>query len=67
MFCAEFTGALAASPAAVARGDGHSWPAASDRVSTAAYSVAATLRMAPAGPANANYRAVSVSVAEGNV
>jgi protease I len=57
-FCAEIASALR-SPS-TARGDGHSWPAASDRVSTAAYTVAATLRMAPAGPANANYRAVSV-------
>jgi protease I len=58
VFCAEIASALR-SPSA-ARGDGHSWPAASGRVSTAAYTVAATLRMAPAGPANANYRAVSV-------
>jgi protease I len=61
-FCAEIAGALAGPSAAAARGDGHSWPAASDRVSTAAYTVAATLAMAPAGPANANYRAVSVPV-----
>ena len=59
-FCAEIAGALAGPPAAAGRGDGHSWPAAANRVSTAAYSVAATLRMAPAEPANANYRAVSV-------
>jgi protease I len=59
-FCAEISDALAAPSATAARGDGHSWPAAADRVSTAAYSVAAALRMAPAGPANANYRAVSV-------
>jgi protease I len=58
-FCAEIASALAG-VSGPARGDGHSWPAASGRVSTAGYSVAATLRMAPAGPANANYRAVSV-------
>lgn len=57
-FCAEIAGALAGRSAV--RGDGHSWPAAADRASTATYSAAATLRMAPAGPASANYRAVSV-------
>jgi protease I len=56
-FCAEIAAALREP---TTRGDGHSWPDAASRVSTAAYSVAAELRMAPAGPANANYRAVSV-------
>lgn len=56
-FCAEIAEALR-EPAA--RGDGRSWPDVASRVSTAAYSVAAELRMAPAGPANANYRAISV-------
>jgi protease I len=59
LFCAEIASALRES--AAARGDGRSWPAAEGRASTAAYSVPAELRMAPAGPANANYRAVSVS------
>ncbi|HTS99661.1 MAG TPA: type 1 glutamine amidotransferase domain-containing protein [Streptosporangiaceae bacterium] len=57
-FCGQIAAALR-EPAA-ARGDGRSWPAAGGRASTAAYSVPAELRMAPAGPANANYRAVSV-------
>jgi protease I len=56
-FCAEIAAALGE---LTVGGDGHSWPAAATRVSTAAYSVAAELRMMPAGPANANYRAVSV-------
>jgi len=56
-FCGEIAAALLEPTVA---GDGHSWPDAASRVSTAAYSVAAELRMAPAGPANANYRAVSV-------
>jgi protease I len=58
VFCAEIAAALREPPAG--RGDGHSWPAAAGRVSQAAYSVPAELKMAPAGPANANYRAVSV-------
>jgi protease I len=57
-FCGQIASALRES--AVARGDGHSWPTAADRASTANYTVAATLTMAPAGPASANYRAVSV-------
>jgi protease I len=57
VFCAEIAAALREPRA---RGDGRSWPAAGGRASTAAYSVPAELRMAPAGPANANYRAVSV-------
>jgi protease I len=56
-FCAEIATALRVPRAG---GDGRSWPSAGGRVSTAAYSVPAELRMAPAGPANANYRAVSV-------
>jgi protease I len=58
VFCAEIAAALR--DARAAPGDGRSWPAAEDRASTAAYSVPAELRMAPAGPASANYRAVSV-------
>jgi protease I len=58
VFCAEIASALR-EPAAP-RGDGRSWPAPEGRASTAAYSVPAELQMAPAGPANANYRAVSV-------
>jgi protease I len=58
VFCAEISAALRESPRSM--GDGRSWPAAADRVSRAAYSVPAALRMAPAGTANANYRAVSV-------
>ncbi len=58
VFCAGISAALC--DARRGGGDGHSWPAAADRVSRAAYSVPAELRMAPAGPANANYRAVSV-------
>jgi protease I len=58
MFCEQIASALR-EPAA-ARGDGRSWPPAEGRASTAAYSVPAELSMAPAGPANANYRAVSV-------
>jgi protease I len=61
-FCAEIAGALRDSPAG--SGDGRSWPAAAGRVSTAAYAVPAELRMAPAGRANANYRAVSVPAAK---
>lgn len=57
-FCAEIAAALR--EYRVGGGDGRSWPAAGGRVSMAAYSVPAELRMAPAGPANANYRAVSV-------
>jgi protease I len=57
-FCAEIAAALSQSP--IGNGDGLSWPSSADRVSTAAYSVPAELRMAPAGPASANYRAVSV-------
>jgi protease I len=58
VFCAEIASALGEPTAA--RGDGLSWPTDQRRASTAAYSVPAELQMAPAGPANANYRAVSV-------
>jgi protease I len=57
-FCAEIARALRESPRSP--GDGHSWPAAGDRQSSAGYTVPAELRMAPAGRATANYRAVSV-------
>jgi protease I len=57
-FCAEIADALKDPPGP--RGDGHSWPAVTDRQSSAAYSVAAELRMSPGGRATANYRAVSV-------
>ena len=57
VFCAEVAAALREPRPG---GDGRSWPAAGGRVSTAAYSVPAELRMAPVGTANANYRAVSV-------
>jgi deglycase len=56
-FCAQIVTALAGSPGR--RGDGHSWPAAASRQSSAAYSTPAELRMAPGGKATANYRTVS--------
>lgn len=56
-FCAAIAGALGESPGRL--GDGHSWPAATDRQSSAGYSVPAELRMAPGGKATANYRTVS--------
>jgi protease I len=58
VFCAQIASALCEPGGAC--GDGRSWPAAQGRASTAAYSVPAELQMAPAGAANANYRAVSV-------
>jgi len=57
-FCAEIASALR--QPARRRGDGHSWPAAADRQSSAAYTVAAQLQQSPAGRATANYRTVSV-------
>lgn len=62
-FCAEIAAALREPPGP--RGDGHSWPAATDRQSSAAYSVAAELRMTPGGQATANYRTVSVPAGQG--
>lgn len=56
-FCAQIGAALAEPPGR--RGDGHSWPAAAGRQSSAAYSTPAELRMAPAGKATANYRTIS--------
>jgi protease I len=61
-FCAAVSAALRESPGR--RGDGHSWPAARGRQSTAGYSLPAELRMAAAGPSNANYRAYSVAAGE---
>jgi protease I len=58
VFCAEISAALR--ELGNSRGDGRSWPDPAGRMSQAAYSVPANLRMAPAGRANANYRAVSV-------
>ncbi len=57
-FCAEIAAALREPPGP--RGDGHSWPGLAGRQSSASYSVAAELRMAPGGKATANYRTVSV-------
>jgi len=56
-FCAQIATALSESPGR--SGDGHSWPAATGRQSSAAYSVPAELRMAPGGKATANYRTIS--------
>jgi protease I len=58
LFCAEISAALRESPGSGS--NGRSWPAQAARLSQAAYEVPAELRMAPAGRANANYRAVSV-------
>jgi protease I len=57
-FCAEIAAALKDPPGP--HGDGHSWPAATDRQSSASYEVAAELRQSPGGKATANYRTVSV-------
>jgi protease I len=56
-FCAEITSALVAADGP--RGDGHSWPAAQDRRSSATFKEPAQLRQAAAGKATANYRTVS--------
>jgi protease I len=61
-FCAAVSAALRESPGR--RGDGHSWPDAGRRQSTAGYALPAELRMAAAGPSNANYRAYSVLAGE---
>jgi protease I len=57
-FCAGIAAALREPHGS--RGDGHSWPAAAGRVSAAAYSIPAELRMAPGGRATANYRTISI-------
>jgi protease I len=56
-FCAQI--ALALGERRQPGGDGHSWPAAEDRLSTAAYSIPAELVMSPGGTATANYRVIS--------